>query len=74
MIEDFGKEIFCNFGEDGEILEGPTMLKKIGNVFLTVPAGEAVKTGEASGDRWEEVIEAMERAVTEKGSTSGGKV
>ncbi|WP_297027603.1 hypothetical protein [uncultured Dialister sp.] len=50
------------------------MFKKIGNVLLTVPAGEAVKTGEASGDRWEEVIEAMERAVTEKGSTSGGKV
>lgn len=74
MIENFGKEIFCNFGEDGEVLEAPTMYKKIGNVLLKVPAGEAAKAGEASGDRWEEVIEAMERAVTRKGRTSGGKV
>lgn len=70
MIEETGQEYFFYDGEE----EAPTMYKTIGNILLKVPAGEAVKTEETSGDRWEEVIEAMERAVIEKGSTSGGKV
>lgn len=72
--EDAEEEIFCNFSEDGEMLEAPTMYKFIGDIVLRVPAGEAIKAEEESGDRWDDVIEAMERAMTAKGKISGGKV
>ncbi len=69
MEEETGQEYFSNIGENGEALEAPTMYRAIGNIILKVPAGEAAKAEEESGDRWENVIAAMERAVKGKGQT-----
>lgn len=66
MREEIGQEYLTNIGEDGEVLEAPTMYRVIGGVVLKVPAGEAVTEGQRSGDRWNDVIEAMAKAV-EKG-------